>query len=481
MIRIGDLRSRLTSTETFGLDTLVDLSRLVPVDDSVADVVRLEVTESAVGTLHECHQRGWYLQAIDGCVTIPRPVLALVAEVAGGVAEQRTQARDRFGRPPSAENALVRAGVERTPVISEAAVKLREAARSAAGARPMRLVAPWPAGRRWAAAITHDLDIVAFWPLFTLLRSAELARTGHGTRIRAVLSAAIGAAGRDPIGSGVATILERERSHDVASTWFILCGTPTLATFRAGDLTYRPESAAARKILQQLAESGSEIGLHGSQETVLRGGAFAEQKARLRDITSSTVVGVRQHFLRFEPASTPDAMLASGFRYDSTVGFPDRNGFRLGVADIVPVWNAASGHTIALDEAPFCWMDRALSKYQHIENPITWVEDGVELAQRCRDVEGLWVGIWHPNLVPALGFPGALEAYDVLLAALSRDTPWLATLADIVRWRSVRRSVRIRTVDASGSVHAVCDGDPGSDALTLEDFNGLAREPVATR
>ena len=30
----------------------------------------------------------------------------------------------------------------------------------------------------------------------------------------------------------------------------------------------------------------------------------------------------------------------AGFLYDSTYGFADRNGFRLGVADVVPLWDA---------------------------------------------------------------------------------------------------------------------------------------------
>ena len=95
-------------------------------------------------------------------------------------------------------------------------------------------------------------------------------------------------------------------------------------------------------------------------------------------------------------------MAASGFSYDSTFGFPDRNGFRLGVADVVPRWNDAGASPIPLDEAPFAWMDRALSKYRRIERPATWSEDALQLAATARAVGGLWVGLWHPNLTPAL-------------------------------------------------------------------------------
>src|SRR5256885_6263019 len=46
------------------------------------------------------------------------------------------------------------------------------------------------------------------------------------------------------------TLLETERQHGVLSTWFVLCGTPTLATMRAGDLTYRPRSEEHTSELQ---------------------------------------------------------------------------------------------------------------------------------------------------------------------------------------------------------------------------------------
>ena len=81
-------------------------------------------------------------------------------------------------------------------------------------------------------------------------------------------------------------------------------------------------------------------------------------------------------------------MSSAGFAYDSTFGFSDRNGFRLGVADVLPAWldSGEGGQPAGIDEVPFTWMDRALSKYQGIESPQAWVEDAIELARACRAV-----------------------------------------------------------------------------------------------
>jgi len=147
-------------------------------------------------------------------------------------------------------------------------------------------------------------------------------------------------------------------------------------------------------------------------------------------------------------------MTAAGFRYDSTCGYFDRNGFRVGIADVFPLWDPATERSIGLDEAPFCWMDRTLSKYAGIEDPVAWVADGERLAEACRQVEGLWVGVWHPNLSPPLGYPGAPDAFRALLRAIAAREPFLGPLQTIVDWRVARRSVRIGQMSPDGRLDA---------------------------
>jgi hypothetical protein len=424
---------------------LTELARLIPVTDPSADVVGMEVTDRPASFASPSAWRtaGWGIESGDGVVRIARGALQLAWDLATAAAEARTTARDRFDRVPASANALVSDGVERAPVVSQAAVALRRAATRAAGRRPLQVAAPWPDGRRWAVALTHDLDIVALWPAFTALRLVELGRKGHWRLAARAAGQALRAIGHAPVEQGTAALLAAERARAVRSTWFILCGTPTLQTFTAGDLTYRPEAAATRRILAAVSNGEHSIGLHGSRETVSSADCFSTQRGRLQGLTGRAVDGVRQHFLRFDPARTPQAMTQAGFRYDSTVGFPDRNGFRIGVADVVRYGES-------LDEVPFAWMDRALSKYRGVEDPEAWIDDALALARGCRDVEGLWVGVWHPNLTDALGFPGAPAAYERLLNALLADRPFVGTLDEIVDWRTRRRALRVVRVAEDG-------------------------------
>ena len=456
MIRLS---ARLQGREQYGLTVLLDVSRLVPVDDPNADVVRLAVSEGESGDTFDAFLRGaWRFERADGSVTVSRALLTHVAALAGGAAEFEAIAREgnHVVRVPPEANPLVRAGRFREPLVNRLGIALRQAVVAAAGRRAVRLFAPWPDGRRWAAAFTHDLDIVAAWPLFTLLRLVELTRKGAVTQAsRALLAAAVGLV-RNPVWDGVQRLLTLEANAHIRSTWFLLCGTPTFGTLTSGDLTYRPESRWARRIFDAVGQ-GNEIALHGSFATLVDSREFAAQLNRLSALTHTKPQGVRQHFLRLRPGATQQAMVAAGFRYDATYGFHDRNGFRLGVADVVPGWDPRADVPLAFDEVPLIWMDRALSKYRGIEDPGAWVDDALELAEQCREVEGLWVGLWHPNLIPSLGYPGAPQAYERLVNTIMRQQPYVAPLAEIVRWRAARRAVRAVTVAADGRTELSSD------------------------
>jgi hypothetical protein len=469
----------LDGGERFALDLLLDLSCALRVDGvgDVGSVVRARVVGASppAPTIPALRAREWGISLRDGEIFIERATLALVLELAGAVAEQRSTVSDRFGRVPSSENALVRTetDLERQPLVSIIAQTLRRKIPLAAGRRAVAFVAPWPERRRWAAALTHDLDVVEWWPAFTMLRLAELARKGELVAVLRVLGAVAMSGGRDVVWRGVRDVLTAEASFNVRSTWFLLCGTPTLASMRAGDLTYRPETPGVQRIVDALREAEHEIGLHGSFASSRDHAVFARQRSRLARLTGEGVAGVRQHYLRMRPGATQRGMTDAGFEYDSTFGFSDRNGFRLGVADVVPCWADAERGTLSLDEAPFVWMDRALSKYRGIERPDAWIDDALALAEHCRAVSGLWVGIWHPNLTPSLGFPGASSAYSRLVASLVDRGAWIAPLGELVAWRRRRRAARAIAIAADGMpVQA------GGAPVPLETADGRPLEPT---
>jgi peptidoglycan/xylan/chitin deacetylase (PgdA/CDA1 family) len=455
-----DLEGSPTSAERWAFELLVDLSRLLPTDPASQGGVRAKLIDTAPSEPD--------FAPSDQEVRVNRATLRRVVELAGARAEQISTERDRHGRVPPTVNASVKGGTDRELPVHRLAEALFEAVKLANRGQPLYRLAGWPDQRSWAAAFTHDLDVVKGWPIFATLRWMELLKKGELGRAGAAIGSGISAIGSNPVGTAVAAILGLEKNAGIKATWFVIAGEPTFASRRRGDITYRLDSPAGRRIIQQLLGAGHEIGLHASFETRDHPDLMARERARVTRAVGKAPAGVRQHFLRFDPGKTPAGAEKAGFTYDATFGFPDRNGFRLGVADVIPVWQESPAGALSLLEAPLCWMDRTHSKYRGEENPDTWVDDALELADTCREAGGLWTGLWHPNVVPALGFPGALEALARLIQQIVSREPYIAPLGEIVAWRAARRALRGR-LNAAGGVALVSDRN-GHWSVTLEDI-----------
>ena len=460
MIRVAPIPESLTPLERYALTLLLDGSGLLQVTDPAAPVVELSFAPG-----HDTAPGDWLVPE-DGRVTIAPSMLSAIGRIAGAVAEQETTAADRHDRVPSSVNAQVAAGRAAEPTIDILAADLRNAAVHAAGNRPFAVLSPWPDGSTWAAALTHDVDVIAWWPLFTALRMAELGRRGKLGALGTVAVQALAHVPSAPALDGVRLVCEQERRLGIRSTWFFLTGTPSLGRILAGDVTYRIEDRPAQEAIRLALAAGGEIGLHGSFETGGDPGAFATERVRLQRASGQAVNGVRQHFLRMRPGSTQERMEAAGFSYDATWGFADINGFRLGLAVPAPAWSAASSRVHALELVPLTWMDRVQSKYQGNEVPASWIAQALELADTCREAGGLWCGLWHPNLTAPLGYPGAPEAYASLCQQLVQRAPWFCTLSEAVSWRQRRRAVRAVRVHEDGRVTLSADR---ADGLALRD------------
>lgn len=466
MIRVAAIPDSFTPIERYGLSLVLDGSGLLQVTDPVAPVVELGFVEAGQGA------SGGWLDAMDGRVSVSRGKLAELGTLAGAVTEQQSTAADRYGRVPSAINPQVAAGRVGEPTIDLFAAELRETVRRNASGLAFAVVEPWPRGLGWAAALTHDVDVLSWWPLFTALRIAELGRRGKAGLVGSVTGRAlIGALGSPPL-DGIRRVCEHEQHHGIRSTWFFLTGTPTLGRILAGDVTYRIEGRAAQEAIRLALWSGGEVGLHGSFDTGDRAEAFATERTRLQHASGQPVHGVRQHFLRMRPGATQAGMEAAGFQYDATWGFADVNGFRLGLAVPAPAWNAAASAPRSLEVVPLAWMDRVQSKYQGDENPSNWILQALDLADACRETGGLWCGLWHPNLTTPLGYPGALAAYAGLCNGLAQRAPWFCTLSEAVTWRRWRRSLRALRAQEG----AISLAGPRMEGLVLRDAVGRGLE-----
>jgi hypothetical protein len=328
-----------------------------------------------------------------------------------GTLESGAVAADGAGRLPHAETPAGRYGLDpEVPYATLAMLALNEDLRRQAGggAWPERPQPPWP-GSRHAVVATHDLD---FLPLsrgdaarrfgknlaIALVhhRDPRLLGTLLGTGLRA-------AAGRRRLFPPVVDLARRERAADRSSTFTVLCRR---AHRRDGN--YELEEPAVLALLSELRGLGMEIAVHGSYRSLEREGGLADEYARLRS-AGFPPLGGRQHWLRYRDGSLFEELGRAGARYDCSVGFPDRIGFRAGASFAYVPYDLRRERPFGLLEFPLAVMDVAL----YAGGRGGWVERSRRLLDRSRELA--WGGIsvlWHDTVVAGSQLPRELgDAY----------------------------------------------------------------------
>lgn len=247
---------------------------------------------------------------------ISADIISAAFYLLSGWQEYFSPARDRHGRFPYAASVQQHYNFVTLPAVNYYFDVLKTAVEHVSG-QVLHL-------RRWgrqqaefAAFISHDIDNMrSAWkaPAKAALRRRNYLLLGKllGQRLT-----------RPDAWDNLETVAAATARYGARSTFFILPahgkalnGTPNADYQLTNRLWQR---------LSRLGAAGCELGLHGSLGTARNAAKLRrEQAAGLQH----SALGVRFHYLSWEPAQTPAVLAAVGFGYDSTLGFAEHFGFR---------------------------------------------------------------------------------------------------------------------------------------------------------
>jgi hypothetical protein len=91
------------------------------------------------------------------------------------------------------------------------------------------------------------------------------------------------------------------------------------------------ENAELKSSLKEIIKEGFEVGLHGSYRGATDEKRLRQEKAIVEESLQAEIRKVRQHWLRYEEKITP-YLHDKLFKFDSSIGWNDRMGFRSGCA-----------------------------------------------------------------------------------------------------------------------------------------------------
>jgi len=149
--------------------------------------------------------------------------------------------------------------------------------------------------------------------------------------------------------------------------------------------------------LKQLIYDGFEIGLHGSYYSATDEKLLVNEKAVLEDIIGKRVEKIRQHWLRYEESITP-VLHNKYFKYDSTLGWNDRIGFRSGCASRYRPYDHDKQEPFEYMVTPQVIMDSAIFDYE-AERIVLQTKKALLMIKNIQALKTSHISIsWHQRV-----------------------------------------------------------------------------------
>jgi hypothetical protein len=318
---------------------------------------------------------------------------------------------------------------------------------------PLVEIPPIPEGHAFIACLTHDVDHPS-------IRQHRWDHTVFGFLYRAVIGSLLGVLrGRVPVrhlltnwaaaaklpfihlGLAKDFWYEFDRylniEKDLDSTFFVLPFKDRPGQTTSGPAPRIRESgygaADIAERLQTLVSSGREIGLHGIDAWIDSANG-QEEMAQITNITGAKNIGVRMHWLYFDDNS-PLALEKAGFSYDSTVGYNQTIGYRVGTAQVYKPLQ-----TTSLLELPLHIMDTALFYPDYLNLTFEEADRRIgDIVDNARQFGGAVTFNWHDRSIAPERLWG--EFYADLICGLKQKGAWCSSAGAVVSWFQYRRSV----------------------------------------
>jgi peptidoglycan/xylan/chitin deacetylase (PgdA/CDA1 family) len=277
-------------------------------------------------------------------------------------------------------------------------------------------------GARFAVALTHDVDVPWRWTRIGVLGAAARLK-GHALagRADAALHEARGLA-RVPLHKirrtdpnwRFAEIAAEESKHGARSTFFVMAGH----THRADGAAPEAYNRLRPRLVETLLGTGAEVGLHGSYRAAEELERLARERALLAQL-DGPLIGQRYHYLRVDPHRNLAPLAGIGFRYDTSLGFPDALGFRAGIAHPFRPWDFERERPADLVEVPLAVMDATLAEERYAGLSAAEAKPRVlALLDWAAEHGGAFSILWHPERFDGPSARGWDRLYFELIEAV---------------------------------------------------------------
>ena len=196
----------------------------------------------------------------------------------------------------------------------------------------------------------------------------------------------------DPYVEAIRQLSEREEELHLSPVFFLKA-----MEANQEDATYDVHDPILQHIIWNVTHRGGQIGLHGSYPSADDLCCLHQEKQNLSNLCDKEIRVSRQHYLRARFNGNPNSLdlwRQVGITDDYTLGFAERCGFRCGTCHPYPLYDVRNDRVTDIIEHPLIVMDGTLFDYMKLS--VTQARTLTQrLKQRCFDVEGDFVILWH--------------------------------------------------------------------------------------
>ncbi len=302
---------------------------------------------------------------------------------------------------------------------------------------PFIKVLPWPGGQPFAIAFTHDIDLTRGAPLKKRLlhRGFELiSKIGANRESAEGLKEEI--AEEDAQVWTYPQLLDLYKRYNCKASFYFL-----VRMFEGMHFRYNIASRKFRSLIDQLAKSGHEIGLHSSLKAFDKSGKYAEERQSLDHVSGRQSIGLRQHYLRAKFPRLWQLAADAGFVYDTSLGYNYQYGFRAGTCHPFRCYNYKTDKIIPLWEFSLAFFENNLPK--DLDNPEELIAVVERIIGKVEQYEGLVVGLMHPSNFLQTNYN---RLWEWLLKQVEHRGAYSATLSEIHDWLAQRTRIEMKVI-----------------------------------
>jgi hypothetical protein len=288
-------------------------------------------------------------------------------------------------------------------------------------ARKSHEITLWPDGRRFAVAVTHDVDIARRSVKGSIRLLWKRLPPGRFKGLIDSVRSYFGNQG-NPYDK-ISEWIKIENDLGIKSTFFLFAGPRR----HRDDPKYKLDELSHS--IDDIRRNGFELALH-SGIMCDEGESLADSRSELEKHSGFSRVGLRPHYLSAHLPEYWGSAAESGFSYSSCLGFDDAIGHLDGIDLPFVPFDREKDTAIDLVEIPIAIMDSGLIRNESAESDEV-ISRGEDLIDMTAESGGMIVLDWHQRTLYNPDYPGWGELFRKITDYALRKGAYSATMEQI--------------------------------------------------